>query len=574
MDEKQLASANLEALLKAAPEKILEEASRLARLRAAKEAGVARRRALLFDPWTLMWGLYHQSLIPRRSRVDFPLLRQVAEKNEVAAAIVKTRVEQVTAFAQVAKRKGDRGFRVVHDDPKYEATEFDLKRAEKLQQILWNTGSIRDPDREKFPEFLAMLVRDLMTLDQIAIEIQRNVRGEPVALWALDAATIYRCKEEGFEGDDSIRYVQILPTKAEVEKDGKFTADDLLFGVKNPVTDVRKRGYGLGWLEQAINVITAYLFAFQHNKSYFTDNHLPRGVILMHGSFDQENLESFQRQWLANLMGVQSAWRTPILGTESEKAGVDFVRFDERSNKDMEFMRWMFLLITVMCSLAGMDPAELGFHFSFSGTSTLFGHNEDAHIKESKDKGLKGVLSFFANKLTEIVKRFDGFEDWHFEFVGVDPEDEESKIRIRDMELKAFKTVDEVRAEEGLDPIGEEKGGDIIPNPAFQTALQQRQMMEQAQQMGGQPMMPGMPGPSAGGMGGPTPEAGAPEAGAAEGGGAEAPTVAATPAARAKLEGLPPEVIEMLASGEGEEEEEEAKAEVWKALGLSVELEL
>ena len=318
--------------------------------------------------------------------------------------------------------------------------------------------------------------------------------------------------------------------------------DSIVFRVMTPTSDVRKRGYGLGWLEQSVNIVTAYLFSFIYNKSYFTQNNLPRGIIVMHGDFDQESMDALERQWLAAMMGPENKWRTPIISDRSDKGKTEFIRFDDRTNRDMEYMKWMFFLITVMCGLAKMDPAEIGFHFSFSGTSTLFGHNEQARIKESKDRGLKGVLSFIANLMTEIVNRIPGFEDYMFKFVNIDPEDEREKASIQQIKVQTYKTINEIRTEEGLEPL-EGEIGDMILNPQFMQYKQQQEMMQQAQ-AGGMPGLPGrMPGP---------------ESTESEG------------------QGLPPNIMEIIRNanseeGEEEEEKEEEEEDMGKAFTIEVE---
>jgi hypothetical protein len=80
---------------------------------------------------------------------------------------------------------------------------------------------------------------------------------------------------------------------------------------------------------------------------------------------------------------------------------------------------------------------------------------------------------------------------YEFQFVGMDSRTENDMQELRIKELQNWKTVDEVRAEDDLDLLGKEKGGDLIMNPSYITYRTQLAMQAS---MGGGAMPPGAEG--------------------------------------------------------------------------------
>jgi hypothetical protein len=65
----------------------------------------------------------------------------------------------------------------------------------------------------------------------------------------------------------------------------------------------------------------------------------------------------------------------------------------------------------------------------------------------------------------EVVELLD--PEWMFEFTGIDIKTESELIDQRNKELMGYKMLDETREEAGLDPVGEEAGGNLILNPQY-----------------------------------------------------------------------------------------------------------
>jgi len=213
----------------------------------------------------------------------------------------------------------------------------------------------------------------------------------------------------------------------------------------------------------------------------------PKGIIQLEGNVPQDQLNEFRRQWHAQIMGVFNAWRTPIINTPSGK--LNYVDLS-RSNKQMEYSNWIDYLIKIACAVYLIDPSEIGFDMR-GGAQTaqppVFESHGESKQKMSRDKGLRPLLRFLQTEVNkDIVYRvYDG--RYEFEFVGLDAKTEEQLQEMRLKEVQNFKTIDEIRAEYDLKPLGHDMGGDVIMNSAYLSYLNQLAMQKMQEGQGGGP---------------------------------------------------------------------------------------
>ena len=194
---------------------------------------------------------------------------------------------------------------------------------------------------------------------------------------------------------------------------------------------------------------------------------------------NNEQLESFKRQWRAQVTGLTGAWKTPVLQVPS---GIEYINVSQ-SNREMEFEKWMNYLINIVCAVYQIDPAEVNFPnnggVAGNGGSVFEGSNE-AKLKNSKDKGLRPLLRFIESMINKhIISEFS--DEYVFNFVGIDDKTEEEQIELDMKKVKSYKTINELRAEKGLDSLGKE--GDVILDASW---INYKSQMAMAQgEMGG-----------------------------------------------------------------------------------------
>ena len=196
---------------------------------------------------------------------------------------------------------------------------------------------------------------------------------------------------------------------------------------------------------------------------------------------NEQQLQSFKRQWRAQVSGLNGAWKTPVLQVPN---GIEYINVAQ-SNRDMEFSQWMNYLVNIACAVYQIDPAEINFAnnggVNSNGGSGLFESSNESKLKNSKDKGLRPLLRFYEAMINKyVVSKFS--DELTFNFVGIDEKTEDEKIDISTKEVKAYKTIDEVRQEHNLEPLPD-GNGQVILDSSFMNMISQKNM--QAQGMGG-----------------------------------------------------------------------------------------
>lgn len=419
--------------------------------------------------------------------LSYNILYQMSVKNSVVAAVLNTRVNQVSTFTKPARFSTDNvGFEIRLRDPQAVPTKEQQEVIQSIELFLENCGYNDDSDRDDFDTFIRKITRDSLTYDQMCFEVIPDRKGRPAEIVAVDAATI-RAASENYQADSS--WAQYAPKKNEEVKwvqvvDGSvvawFTAKEMAFGVRNPRTNINMQPYGFSELEMLIQQITSHLYAEEYNSKFFSQGGTTKGIINIksdpNGIGNREQLASFKRQWQAQVSGMTGAWKTPVLQVPD---GIEYINVSQ-SNREMEFNQWINYLINIVCAVYQIDPAEVNFsnNGGVAAQSSVFETSQEQKLKNSKDKGLKPLLRFIETVINKyVVSKFS--QDYVFAFTGLDDKSEEEKAELDSKHVKTWKTVNEIRKEHGEKPL---EHGDIILDPSYLNYIQQK---EQAAAMGG-----------------------------------------------------------------------------------------
>jgi hypothetical protein len=487
----------------------------------AKRRNAGGMQSVYLDKWQIFTaGEYFEKPAP----AGFDTLRSMVDQVPILSAIVLTRLRQVQRYCIPQERDdGNPGFSIVHLDPEHTLTSSEQESVNLLRRFVSHCGWEFNPrarkrlKRDNFSQFMGKLTRDSLTMDAAPIETEfkKDKKQGIDGLYAVDGATIRLCSEDGYQGDDEIFAVQTLNSRIVTA----YTHDDLIYEPRNPRSDVRLAGYGLGETELLIRVVTGFLNAMTHNIRGFDENSIPRGLLHLSGDYSNDDLAAFRRYWNAMVKGVNNSWSLPVLVSKDQESKASFENFGIEFN-EMYFAKWMTFLTSLACAIYGMSPQEINFD-SFTGgnTSALSGSDTAEKIAHSEDKGLRPLLSYFEGILSDFVIA-DFSDKFAFRWTGLDPEDPEKLHEKKKLVL----TVNEMRAE-----MGHKKAdgdwGDAPLNPSLVGVWQQAQQAAQ-QDFGQMPGQDGQPGQE-GGMPGqdgqpqtntPPPEAGAPPAGTDAGG--------------------------------------------------------
>jgi len=437
------------------------------------KSGDRGMKSVQIDQFSLnMQGEYWE----RPSLLSFDALRNVADQVPILSAVILTRQRQVQRFCSVNESDNDLpGYEIRHADKDHRLTRSEQEAIQKMHRFIANCGWETKPrerkkmGREAFPQLMAKLTRDSLTLDAAPIELEWK-KDKSLGIdgfYAVDGATIRLTTEAGYRGDPDVRYLQVVQGNICTP----YTYDDLIYETRNPRSNVITCGYGQSEIELLVKVVTGYLNAMTYNIKGFDSNAIPKGMLHLVGNYDQRDLAAFKRYWNQMVRGINNQWSLPVMVAKDEGSKASFEKFGVEFN-EMYFAKWMTFLTSLICAIYGISPAEINFD-SFSGgsTSPLSGSDTEEKLTASKDSGLRPLLSYFQGLLTDnVVGEFS--ENLVFRWTGLDPEDKDKRHERNKLTM----TVDEMRSRDGLPKHPDPKMGAAPVNPAlmqvYMTGLQ------------------------------------------------------------------------------------------------------
>lgn len=409
----------------------------------------------------------------RWAGLTFDMLRGMVDQTPVLSAVVMTRIRQVQRFLRPNNGGTGPGFQIALRDQSMKMGKDEQQTVALLQNFFVNNGWENNPrrrarlKRDNLSSFMAKSVRDTLTLDSAPIETEYK-RDKSLGMdgfYAVDGATIRLANEVGYQGDDEIFALQVVDGNIRA----LYTYDDLIYAPRNPRTDVLVGGYGMSETELLVRVVTGYLNAFTYNTSYFDKNSIPKGILHLAGNYDQNDLASFRRYWNAMVRGINNAWTLPVMVSKDMESKAEFQALGVDANEIM-FAKWMTFLTSIICAIYGIAPDEINFESFTAGTSSLSGSDTEEKLVNSKDKGLRPLLSHYEDLFSDYIVADFG-DKYCFRWTGLDEEDPETRW---DRE-KTTLTFNEARKARGLEEIKEDWADAPLYQPLIGVYMQSKQ---------------------------------------------------------------------------------------------------
>jgi len=429
-------------------------------------------KSIFYDPLMLDTNRYGhvRTISPYYGRpISYRILREVSKKAWILNVCIMNVIRKVRPYLKQSTSENMRGFRIKKKDTE-KMSKKEEEIAKELAHFMLKTGDVDDPYRkDDLDKYTTKILRDLFQLDQIATELQRTKGGDLCAFWAMDSATI----EAALPNDFGIDYLQVIYNVPY----GDFSKDEMIFDCMNPRTDIEKAGYGYSLVEQAIDLVTSAINTFMFNAGYFTENKLPRGMLLLQGDADSDEIETIE-EYIINLLSgpPSSQWKIPIIPTGKADGGAEGGqrRFEwvalQGNNQEMQFQSWYDLQLSGIVSLFGESMESIGLHSQKS--QSLIGVDTQPKVDATKSLILGDVLGWLQKHFNQIIEAKN--PEYEIEIIGYERDDAKLVLEIDKAEVGTWKSIDEKRIEKGLEPF--EKSWSQVPlNPYVIQLLGQEQ---------------------------------------------------------------------------------------------------
>lgn len=463
-------------------------------------------KSWFYDPLSVQYALGYKD---RNFSLTYDTIKRTVGQLSLLNSIINLRCAQVAAFAQPYRSTRSLGYVIKHKDPDHPTTRAEVAFIKELESFVQNCGR-SEPNpysttkRDDLEDFFKKIVRDSLQYDQLCCEIVPDRMGIPYEFMAVDASTIRIAADSRYYGSHTTSaqregfnpinpkntagthaldpmggtkysngkptaYVQVINGQIE----NVYNEDELIFGVRNPRSDVYISGYGWSEVEMLITIITGALNAEAYNRNFFSQGSSPNGILNLKGDgWTDEQIEGFQRHWTSQVTGVANSHKLPIVQSE----GLEFVDF-HKTNQEMEFGKWLEYNIKIICGVFMVDSSEIGFDLGGGVSQTpLFESSSEWKLKASRDKGLKPLLKFLSKLINKnIIDKID--DHFTLEFVGLDEMGEQDKHNMMVEQISSYMTLNEARRQLDFPDL---PGGDIPMNPTYLQMMKMKQDAEQA----------------------------------------------------------------------------------------------
>ncbi len=365
-----------------------------------------------------------------RKHPDSPItvdtLRKLADSYDVLRACINHLKREVAAVPiEISPR-----------DPKDKSDRMKgrLDEARALFEIRGPVGGVGSPRRH----FESMLIEDISIVGACAIFHQRNRGGGMYESVAIDAATI-RPAVDAWGWPQGQCYEQwIYGVKIASFSDADMTYDGIY--------PVSYTPYFKSPVEYLIQVINSALRADQWNRDWLTDGNTPSDLLALPDSWTPAQVKEYAAFWDAMLTGSKNRQKTKFVPGGTQKVG-------NPTRKDQDFQALELWLLRRTCAIMGVQPASIGY------AGEQYKVSQEGSNDQTSVFGAGVLLDFRKATYDDILQRA-GYGDLECQNVTHRQEKAKEQAETNRTRIESGqRTINEVRAEEGLDAV---EGGDVV----------------------------------------------------------------------------------------------------------------
>lgn len=265
--------------------------------------------------------------------------------------------------------------------------------------------------------------------------IERDRMGKPAEIWPVPPQRLKVVP-------DPVEYIRGYVYEIGGKKIPIEPQDIIFFRLPHPTNPYR----GLGPLQAARYAIGSNKYSNEWTQNMFFNSAVPEIVLETENSLDPQTFERLKAEWSARYAGYKNARRAAVL-----EGGVK-VKPLSLTPKDMDFVELRKMSRTEILAVFGIHPSILGLTEDVNRANAETGEYTFARWV------IRPRLKRLVDKLNQTLVPMFG-EDLELGFVDPVPTNREARIKELETSLNKWRTVNEIRKEEGLPPI---EGGDVI----------------------------------------------------------------------------------------------------------------
>lgn len=358
---------------------------------------------LAFETNPYITNIY-QGLYRRKLRLlPDEMLKRISIQDDLVAAIVNTRSNQIAAFGRPQPDRFSTGYKIELDpgesehfsDEEKKEWQARIARAEKLILTCGQTRGYDDYEGLGFGQYLFMTARNAVVFGRCATEViyAQGMDGQRKfhSFRPMDAGTIYRAanlkeaaqkvREEALHILETVKHKKLRPEKYMADEypwvqciEGRpmqaFVSEECLVHNFYPCTDIELDGYPITPLDTVIAAVTMHINITTHNKLYFQNGRASRGMLVIKSDdVDSKITAGIRQQFMASINSVSNSWRMPVFGVGTQD-DIQWMPIDN-STKDMEYQYLSDSNARTILSAFQMSPEEIpGYSHLSRGTNS------------------------------------------------------------------------------------------------------------------------------------------------------------------------------------------------------------
>lgn len=355
---------------------------------------------------------------------SFQQLRALADNCPMLRGVINTRIAQIAKMPWAWKLKVQPG----------EKKKDYKKRSEEDPRVRYLNKFFEYPNRrDSFQQWLTVLMEERFVTDALTVWPVRGQNGMCLALEPIDGATIKPLlNTQGWTPappDPAYQQnVKQMPTN-------NFTTDDLIYAPR--YRRVHKI-YGYGEVEQLLMTVNTAIRRDISKLAYYTDGNIPEMIVQCPATWTPTQILAFQDYFDSFAGDLQKKRRAFFL---PESKGITQTK--DAMLKD-EYDEW---LARIICYLFSVPPTPFIRQMNRATANTA--------QATALEEGLLGELKWLSSLFTLMATKYIGIQDVEFAFNTDQDSDAQIQANIDASDVKyGIRSVDEVREDRGLDPVG------------------------------------------------------------------------------------------------------------------------